>query len=272
MVFGSPALVLGTSGSMMNKAWRTLVTVCCFVAFGLGGTLLSATLFPSLMVIPVPQGTRQHLARKLIGFFFRALVRLLEYTGCMTLHTTRIEFLEKHTGSLILANHPTYIDVVVLLSLVPQGNCVVKGALWRNPFYWSVVRAAGYIRNDAPESTINACAQKLRQGESIVIFPEGTRTRNGEPMHFLRGTAHIALQANPAIVPVLIHCDPPTQTKGEPFWRVPCRPFNFRVTVLDPVPTVSFLHETQGTAISARKFTNALQGYFSQELTRHGFA
>jgi 1-acyl-sn-glycerol-3-phosphate acyltransferase len=224
------------------------------------------------MVIPGKHGSRQRYARALIGFFFRTLVSTLEKTGCMTLYASQLDHLETHTGMLILANHPTYIDVVVLLSLVPQANCVVKGALWKNPFYWSVVRAAGYIRNDAPESTIQNCAQSLLQGESIVIFPEGTRTRMGEPMHFLRGTAHIALLANPAIVPVLIQCDPPTQTKGEPFWQVPPHPFDFRVKVLAPLPTTTFQKENRGTAISARQFTSALQNFFSQELTRHGFA
>lgn len=256
----------------MNKAWRTLVTVGCFVAFGTGGTLLSATLFPLLMAISNAQGRRQRYARILIGFFFRTLVLVLKRTGCMKLHASRVDRLPPPPGTLILANHPTYIDVVVLLSLIPQANCVVKGTLWKNPFYWSVVRAAGYIRNDAPESTIDTCAKKLKKGESILIFPEGTRTRQDRPIHFLRGTAHIALQVEPAITPVLIQCDPPTQTKGEPFWRVPRHSFDFRVKVLATIPCNGFLTQDRRTGVSARQFTNALQNFFSQELTRHGFA
>lgn len=257
---------------MMKRAWRTLITLSCFAIFGIGGTILSATIFPLLIALPSEKEDQQRRARMLIGFFFRSLVSVLERTGCMRLHATRTERLKDSAGTLILANHPTYIDVVVLLSLNPQANCVVKSALWRNPFYWGIVRAAGYIRNDNPESTIYACAECLRRGESIVIFPEGTRTRPGGSLRFLRGVARIALQANPIVLPVLIHCDPPTLTKADPFWKVPNRAFDFRLKALAPLPASTFYSGSAEPAISARHFTTALQNFFSQELVRHGFA
>lgn len=249
-----------------------MVTVACFAAFGIGGTILSAIFFPLLMIAPGSPAARQTRARTVVGFFFRLLVRTLQASGCMRLETAGLEKLRASDGMLILANHPSYIDVVVLLSLVPQAGCVVKGTLWYNPFYWSIVRSAGYINNSAPEDVIESCARTLSCGQSLLLFPEGTRTLPGRNIEFLRGAAHVALKAKPEVLPVLIACDPPTLTKGEPFWRVPEKPFTFRVTVLDAVSTSFFVPTAEEGPIAARRLTDALQHYFSRELDSYGYA
>ena len=143
-----------------GRLWRSLVGTLCFVAFGIGGTLMSAVLMPLLMLVPGTAAVRRARARNVIGFCFRLLVSMLVGSGCMRLKTEGVDRLTRAHGTLVLANHPTYIDVVVLISLMPQANCVVKGALWRNPFYWGIVRAAGYVNNDSPEAVINACAKR----------------------------------------------------------------------------------------------------------------
>jgi 1-acyl-sn-glycerol-3-phosphate acyltransferase len=256
----------------IGRGWRCFVTTACFIAFAVGGTVLSVLLFPLLIIAPGSKPKKHARARALVGFFFRILVKVLTTTGCMRLETVGLERLKSARGALILANHPSYIDVVVLLSLMPQANCVVKGALWRNPFYWSVVRSAGYINNTSPEAVVKSCADALADGESLILFPEGTRTVPGQSPHFLRGAAHVALKADAPLVPVLISCNPPTLTKGSPWWLAPERPFTFRVAAQAPVPTAFFVPEPENSAIGARRFTDALQQYFSRELSSYGYA
>jgi 1-acyl-sn-glycerol-3-phosphate acyltransferase len=257
---------------MMCRTWRTAVTILCFIAFGVGGTLLSALFFPLFGLMP---GERRHWharARALVRFFFRLLIRVLEASGCMRLETSGLDRLDNISGALIVANHPSYIDVVVLLSLIPQANCVVKGALWRNPFYWSIVRAAGYINNNSPEAVVKSCADALVAGEPLVLFPEGTRSVPGQTLRFQRGAAHIALEAEAKIVPVLISCEPRTLGKGDRWWLAPAHPFTFRVEMREPVSTVFFAPAPENSAVGARRFTEALQLYFSRELNSHEYA
>lgn len=257
---------------MISRIWRSLVTASCFVAFGVGGTLLSAVFFPLLMAMPAKGQERHARARRVIGLSFRACVWILSRSGCMRLETSGLERLRQAQGVLVLANHPSYIDVVVLLSLAPQVNCVVKGAHWRNPFYWSIVRSAGYIRNTSPEILVESCANTLMAGESLVLFPEGTRTVPGQSLRFQRGAAHVALKADATVLPVLISCTPPTLTKSDPWWLAPKTPFTFSVTVQEPVPTTFFVSEPDNSAIGARRFNDALQQYFSRELKSYGHA
>ena len=79
-------------------------------------------------------------------------------------------------GLLVLANHPTLIDVVCLISLLPNADCVVKRAVARNPFMRGPVRAAGYISNDDGAGLVDDCVAAVHAGGTLVIFPEGTRS------------------------------------------------------------------------------------------------
>jgi 1-acyl-sn-glycerol-3-phosphate acyltransferase len=257
---------------MNNRAVRTAITIFCFVAFGVGGTLLSVVFFPLLRLAPGALRQKRARARTVVGFCFGLLVRTLQRTGCMRLETSGLERLSQARGALILANHPSYIDVVVLISLMPQANCVVKSDLWRNPFYWNIVRATGYINNASPEEVLASCARVLQENEPLILFPEGTRTVPGEALHFQRGAARVALRANSAVVPVLISCVPSTLTKGDCWWLAPERPFTFRVEVRELMPASHIVPAPENSAVGARRFTEALQSYFSRELNEHGYA
>src|SRR5690606_28069283 len=68
-----------------------------------------------------------------------------------------------------------------------------------------------------------AAAQALREGQALIMFPEGTRSRSGQPMIFHRGAASVALRGAQVLTPVYIRCEPPMLAKGQPWYRVPVR-------------------------------------------------
>jgi 1-acyl-sn-glycerol-3-phosphate acyltransferase len=249
-----------------NYYWRLAVTGACFLVFSLGGLVVSATLFPALRLVPGSATRREQRVRWMICNFFLLLVGLLRLTGVMRLETSGVERLQKATAVLVLANHPSYIDVVVLLSLMPQATCVVKAGLWANPFFSRVISAAGYIRNSDPEGVIDDCDRSLDAGNAVIVFPEGTRSTPKEPLKFLRGAAHIALKSGRPIVPVLLQCEPPTLTKGSRWYQIPARPFLFRITVRGELRPASLTDLHKPSVIAARRLTHALEGYFSEEL------
>lgn len=254
------------SSSKTNYFWRLLVTGVCFAGFATGGSLLSILILPLLRLWP---GTaRQHhlRARRVIGTMFGFMIQTLCATGTMRLDVSGLERLRRYPGALILANHPTLIDVVILLWLYPEASCVVKAALWKNPFYWGVVRLAGYIDNASPESLIDDCAGRLAEGESLLVFPEGTRTRPGQPLGFLRGASYVALKCGRPVLPVVITCDPPTLAKGAPWYRIPPRAFEMRIIVQEPLALENLIPAPEPSPIGARRLTKALENYFTHEL------
>ncbi len=87
----------------------------------------------------------------------------------------------------MVANHPSLIDYVMLASVMPETDCMVKSALLKNPFVSGVIRAADYLINDQADALLPASRQRLQQGDTILIFPEGTRTVPGKKCSYSGG-------------------------------------------------------------------------------------
>ena len=186
---------------------------------------------------------------------------MLRVLGVLKLEVVGAEKLSACRGKLIIANHPTLIDIVLLMALLPDAKCVVKSELFSNRLMRPVVRAAGYIRNDyEPEVLIEKCRETLAAGYNLIIFPEGTRSMPGKPLHFQRGFAHIATMTGVNVQPITITCEPITLVKGEPYYKIPdSRPI-FRIEVADEIDPQQFLDlASESRARSARKLVSYLE-------------
>lgn len=250
----------------LNRGWRLVSTAAAFVLFGLGGMLASILVVPLLYLLPGGTAARTRRARRLISRSFAMLIAALQAVGVMRVTVNHAERLRSAGPMLVLANHPTFLDVVVLIAHMPDANCVVKSGLWSNPFFGGIVRVAGYLRNDDSSKVVDACVESFSQRAPLLIFPEGTRTAPGRPLHFVRGAAHIALRSGSPLLPIVLKCDPATLGKGEPWYRIPPRPFHITVDVHAP----RALHQWVGTdapsGISARRLTETLEHYFTGAL------
>lgn len=248
----------------LNYCWRLFATGGCFAAFGLGGFALWTVVFPVVRMLP--GGSRAERVRKVIQQSFAAFIWLMKTLGIMRLEVSGAERLRNCRNVLVLANHPTLIDVVALVSLMPDASCIVKQALWQNPFLGGVVRAAGYLSNSDADRLIDDCAAGLASGSPLIIFPEGTRSRPNQPLAFQRGAAYIALRSAKPILPVLIDCSPTTLTKQEKWYQIPHRPFHLRIKVLDPLGPELWLRPDEAQSIAVRRLTTTLESHFTQEL------
>ncbi|MDZ7918789.1 lysophospholipid acyltransferase family protein [Rhodoferax sp.] len=211
------------------------------------------------------------MARNAVQRTFRWFVWWMAALGVMSFEIRGQERLNR-TGLLVLANHPTLIDVVFLISLLPNADCIVKSTLARNPFTRGPVRAANYICNDSGAGMVEDCIHSLRQGSNLIIFPEGTRTGVDGKITLQRGAANVAVRGGRDITPVRIHCAPRTLTKGLAWWQVPSARAHFVIDVCDDIDIQSFLDEGPGDALAARRLTHFLTNYFSGSDLNHGLA
>lgn len=257
----------------LDHAWRVVGTGLSFLAFGVGGLLLRLVWFPLLQWRVRDPAERRRRARRAVQRSFAAHVELMRRLGLMTYEIRGGERLRRD-GLLILANHPTLIDVVVLVSLLPNADCVVKSAVARNPFMRGPVEAAGYVSNDDGAGLVEDCIAAVRAGGNLVIFPEGTRTTPGQPPRLQRGAANIAVRGRLDVTPVVIACTPPTLVKGGKWYRVPPTRFHMAVDVREDIPIAPFLNgldaSAGGEALAARRLTEHLANYFAGEVSRAG--
>jgi 1-acyl-sn-glycerol-3-phosphate acyltransferase len=249
-------------GRKLNHAWRIFATGFVFVLFGAGALFISVTMFPLLRLSTLNPDLARRRIQRGMQLTFRLYMEVMRVLGILTYTVEGAERL-RQPGRLVVANHPTLIDVVLLVSLMPAVDCIVKRGLWRNPFLRWPVAWAGYLPNTEGEELVEACAATLRQGRSLLVFPEGTRTVPGKPMHLQRGAAHIALAADAEILPVTINCDPPTLFRGNPWYRVPVRRFHMHVVVGAPVTARSFSEAGIAPARAARRLNSWLLAYYA---------
>ena len=110
-------------------------------------------------------------------------------------------------GKVIVASHPSLIDIVLLIGLIPNSLCLAKKDLLKNPVMYKIVKCL-YIINDIDleefkEETKNA----LKHDFNIIIFPTGTRTLPNEEIKMHKGAAQISINANVDIIPITIETD-----------------------------------------------------------------
>lgn len=154
-------------------AWRFVAVLIAFALFGSVGILFLLVLWPLRNPPPHKAMQRQLLARRIVAASWRTLLCWLRLTGVISVRMEGFERLGR-PGQLVLANHPSLLDVLFLVGYVPGINCVVKASLLGNPTMRTPILACGYVLNDVSERILADSDAALRQGQTLLVFPEGT--------------------------------------------------------------------------------------------------
>lgn len=248
-------------------AWRVLATGFCFLVFGLGGLLLGLVLFPLLrLVVHKPQG-RSRTARRVIQGLFKCFVGLMRGLGVLTYEVKGRTCLRQR-GLLIVANHPSLIDVVFLMSIVDNADCIVKAGLARNIFTWGPVTAADFVFNDSGAGLVQDCIDSMKAGSNLIIFPEGTRTSSSGAQPLQRGAANVSVRSGCDITPVRISVSPATLGRGQRWYQVPQRRPHFILEFEPDIAVADFIQTPGSEALAARRLTEHLTQHFNMEPRR----
>ena len=234
-----------------------MVSGLFFAAYGAGSVAVGVFVLP-VAALCGPREGRGRRMRSVVRATYRLFVWAARAVGLFSVRSPCFEALRSIRGSVVAANHLTLIDIVVLMSILPDSTCVVKGAAADNPFLRWIVRPLYLVRGENTERLLADAAEMLRRGVNVVVFPEGTRTPADAPEHRLnRGFARIALSAGAPVSPVRIACDPPVLAKGQPWHDVADREIVF---------TVEALPEVRATGPSTRRAAAALAETVGQSL------
>jgi 1-acyl-sn-glycerol-3-phosphate acyltransferase len=247
----------------LRHAWQVVGTGASFAFFGLAALVLVFLVFPLYRLRGDAEAARRSTQRT-IQRTFRVFIRFMDVLRVVRVEVRHAERLLE-PGQMIVANHPTLLDVVMIVALVPELDVVVKREAWSNPFMRGVVTAADYVPNDTGGEVVDACAERLCARRSVLLFPEGTRSPKGGLGPFRRGAAHAALTAGRPIRPVVVTCSPPSLGRGQPWYETPAESLRFEITVGEAVdPTVLADDLPRGAA--ARRITRALRDFYLETL------
>lgn len=184
----------------------------------------------ALLLYPVlPRATGRRVGRAAIAHGYQLFWTFARLSGMMRLHSEVLETLRDEPGLIVVANHPSMLDALMIVGRLPRSACVMKASLMRNPFLGPGARLARYIRNDTARGLVRLAVEDLRQGGQLVMFPEGTRTTHAPVNPFRPGVTIIAKLAGAPIQTVFIDTDSPYLRKGWPLWKLPPLPIVFTV-------------------------------------------
>lgn len=246
---------------------RVLVKLFCFAFFGISSLILAILLFPIMHVLSgFSEKKFKKMVRKFNYQYFKLFVKFATILGGISLNVENRDSLKDLRSKVVIANHPSLFDVVILFSLIPNANCIVKGELIQNKFISLIIKNL-YIPNNIPfEDQLEMTKSSMDEGNNLIIFPEGTRSKPGEPWEFKKGAARFALYAQNDVVPIFFGGNEKIGLrKHDKLLQFhPTERYIYNLKILAPIPVKEY--ESMPLTKSATKLTHKMKEILEKEL------
>ena len=238
------ALVFG----YINMYWRA---VFCFLFFGL---MMLFIVNPYTWIFFALHGRNAASRKRYHHFVWRVASFFIRHIAGLHLSVTGTWSKEQ---SIVIANHQSFIDIILCLSLHPDLVFVLKDYVWHNPIFAVVARYLDCIPTSYDDDQREAVIKRvLDEGYSLLVYPEGTRSINGEIGRFHRGAFYYAEQYHLPIQPLLIEGMADYMPKGQ--WALKPAYATVRVLPLIPADDTSFGPNYKKRAKSVERYYDSL--------------
>lgn len=239
--------------------FRCLAKIIAIIIFGAGAMVLAVFAFPFIRGFSKHKGEEFGIdARAYVSKTFRRFLGTLQVINASVLKIESRKAFCDIKGKIIIANHPSLLDFVYIMSLCPNSTCIVRGSLIKTPL-GGVVRQA-YITNTTDFNDVLAECKKLTEkGCNVIVFPEGTRTPRHGQNSYKKGAARIALYCNADVQPLFIGgSDKYGLGKHDPLWSFNhVEPFIYDIKILPVIPVSEFADASE--PIAAKRLTKKME-------------
>lgn len=223
----------------------------------LTGTIISILLFPILYLLPIRKKQKKYIYHSVIQKVLYAIIYAFPALKKRFINKEKLDFKKP---SILLANHQSHIDLAMILLLHPKIIVLTNKWVWNSPFFKILVRYADYIPAfQGIDTHFQRLQQKVKQGYSVLIFPEGTRSEDGKIRRFHQGAFYLADKLNLEIQPILQYGLQEVMPKKEFF-------IHSGVTTLKIFDRVSIEKRKEGK--SYRKEAKAMTQFYREEYAK----
>lgn len=179
-----------------------IYSLMLFTYFFLGSMFLTVLLV--FFVIPFP--VKKEKKQKFMNYMISKLAKSTLYAGFQfRKKVLNPEKLDYSQPSIVIANHTSFLDILAVLMLNPKTIIMVKSWVYNSPVFGPFIRYAGYIFVEkGTDTNLDIVRKQFDKGYSLVIFPEGTRSTDGEIHRFHKGAFVLSKQLNVPVQPVLL--------------------------------------------------------------------
>ena len=229
------------------KKFRSTMVFISFFVFGLGAALLNFFVFPFIK-------NNKTLCSDIIHYAWKFFVYFMMILGLFKLD---IKNLSKIENKVIVATHPSFIDIVILIALIPHSTCFVKKELAYNPILKNLVNSI-FITNEVDLEELKSESKKMLDlGFNVIIFPSGIRHRRNEFPKIKKGASLIALNANKNIVPIRFFSNNDFMFINQPFYEVGEKRVTFEIEQMPEINVQDFISASE--IVSKKKITQQIE-------------
>lgn len=185
-----------------------------FGYFGLGGICLSLYSVTLMPLLPISKKIKMGWFHKVISKFMKSVLYTNPFVKKKVINKTGEDFSKP---AVIIANHTSFLDILAVGMLHPKICFLVNDWVYNSPVFGKAVqRADFYPVSSGIENSLEPLKKKIKQGYSLMAFPEGTRSESNKIKRFHKGAFYLANEFNLDILPVLIHGNSEVNPKGSP--------------------------------------------------------
>lgn len=243
---------------LMIRVWRGFLICIVFAIFGLGSLLLSFCFLPIGGIFL--RGNRKREAFSyIIHKLWHIYTQFFVVLGLIKIETVGVKPLR---GKIIVATHPTFIDILILIGLYDNSLCLAKKELLNNIFLKNIIKNVYIPNNIELDEFKRICTEALTDGYNIIIFPTGTRTVKGEELKIHKGAAALQIASRVDIIPIKMECDYPFLQKGKPIYNAGERVITYKISQLEPIKLKDFDEKSE------IKLRNAISEKIKFDFTR----
>ena len=171
---------------------RGILLIFCLCVFGAGALILEYILWPSVRLFSKSDRDKKVTYSKILQGSWIFFIGLMKFLRLIRIDSQDIEKLKSIKNSIIVCTHPSYIDILILISIIPQTTCFVAERLKNNIFFKNILKSLFIVEGQPVEQWTSEAADILNDGFNLVVFPMGIRHRKNEFPKIRRGTALLA--------------------------------------------------------------------------------
>lgn len=211
-------------------SFRLLIhSILSFTYFGLGGLFISFISATLLKIVPLSKKIKMRWFHKVVSKFMKSVLYTNRFLKKKVIDLENQKF---DKPAIIIANHTSFLDILAVGMLHPKIIFLVNDWVYNSPVFGKAVRAAGfYPVSSGIEKGVSHLEEKVKQGYTLMAFPEGTRSSTNKMRRFHKGAFYVAEQLNLDVIPVLIHGNSEVNPKGSAL----IRNGNITVKILKPI-------------------------------------
>lgn len=200
-------------------------------------------LFLRYLILPFQDEMKRYEALRFSWKFFLDFMQAYKTFKYSDKTLKTFEKLKDIKGSIIVSTHPSFIDVVILMSVIPKSTCFVAEKLTRNPFLKGIVEYLFIPEGLETDIWVEKACKMLEKGVNVIIFPMGGRHRKDEHPKIRRGASLLALKSKKNIHVLNIETSYPYLGKHQRLDDVKSEPAIYDIEYLEEIDTKDFIEK-----------------------------